>query len=101
LWLAGAYWLGRQGIGRWFVTLIAGVVACSHVGALVGGLIENAVSPPRGAVPFNIYGILIGGGLGFVCGILLAILAMRRPWLFWPLQYAAVGAVMFFPIGRW
>jgi hypothetical protein len=101
VWLAvalGSWWF--PGARRW-VGYLGAIVALVHACALaIGWTVARFVGPQTVEGGVNGSGLLIGILLGLGLGIWLGGAVARNGALYWPVQLAAAGFLMFLPLFR-
>ncbi len=95
-WLIAAYLVQSNDTGRRILAYLACVLAFLHVGALLGGVLEDRIrSDPQ---VISLIGFTVGGILGVLTGIITGRYAVNVLWFYWVVQIVTVGFLVFLPL---
>ena len=95
-WLIAAYLVQSNDTGRRIFAYVACVLAFLHVGALLGGLLEDTIRSDPQTV--SLIGFMVGSLLGILTGVITGRYAVNAMWLYWVAQLVTLGFLIFLPL---
>ncbi len=95
-WLVMAYLVQSNDLGRRILAYLACILAFLHLGALLGGLLEDTIRSDPQTV--SLIGFMVGSLLGILTGVIMGRYAVNVLWFYWVAQVVTIGFLIFLPL---